>query len=150
MSCMSKICCGGPDKHRIAWPNCNLNTTRELTCLLQSLNIRKVAHPSVRNIGTIGGNLMLKHAYQDFPSDLFLLMETIGAKLIIKSPGLVHVITKQFLPPNLLVRFTGTFYVQEFLLIKLTGAFHGKKIQQYLGTSINDVRQFLMTFPPPT
>ena len=49
-------------------------------------HIRKVAHPSVRNTGTIGGNLMLKHAYQDFPSDLFLLMETIGAKLIIKSP----------------------------------------------------------------
>ena len=70
-----------------------------------------MAHPSVRNIGTIGGNLMLKHAYPDFPSDLFLLIETIGAKLIIKSPGLVHVFTKQYLPSNLLVRFTGTFYV---------------------------------------
>ena len=64
-----------------------------------------MAHPSVRNIGTIGGNLMLKHAYPDFPSDLFLLVETIGAKLIIKSPGLVHVFTKQYLPSNLLVRF---------------------------------------------
>ena len=26
-------------------------------------HIRKVAHPSVRNAGTIAGNLMLKHAY---------------------------------------------------------------------------------------
>ena len=54
-------------------------------------HIRKVAHPSVRNIGTIGGNLMLKHSYQDFPSDLFLLIETIGAKLMIKSPDVPSV-----------------------------------------------------------
>ena len=54
-------------------------------CKNMADHIRKVAHPSVRNIGTIGGNLMLKHAHPDFPSDLFLLVETIGAKLIIKS-----------------------------------------------------------------
>ena len=54
-------------------------------------HIRKVAHPSVRNIGTIGGNLMLKHSYQDFPSDLFLLIEAIGAKLMIKSPDVPSV-----------------------------------------------------------
>ena len=48
-------------------------------------HIRKVAHPSVRNVGTIAGNLMLKHAHQDFPSDLFVLMETAGAKLVLKS-----------------------------------------------------------------
>ena len=48
-------------------------------------HIKKVAHPSVRNAGTIGGNLMLKHSHIDFPSDLFLLVETIGAQLVIKS-----------------------------------------------------------------
>ena len=34
---------------------------------------------------------MLKHAYQDFPSDLFLLVETIGAKLMIISPDAASV-----------------------------------------------------------
>ena len=48
-------------------------------------HVKKVAHPSVRNVGTIGGNLMLKHANQDFPSDLFLLLETADATLEIKS-----------------------------------------------------------------
>jgi len=31
--------------------------------------------------GTWSGNLMLKHAHRDFPSDVFLLLETVGAKL---------------------------------------------------------------------
>ena len=33
-------------------------------CKTIANHIRKVAHPSVRNAGTIGGNLMLKHTYQ--------------------------------------------------------------------------------------
>ena len=68
-------------------------------CKNMADHIRKVAHPSVRNVGTIGGNLMLKHAYQDFPSDLFLLVETIGAKLMIKSPDapIVSVTPLEFL-----------------------------------------------------
>ncbi|XP_045773994.1 indole-3-acetaldehyde oxidase-like [Maniola jurtina] len=37
-----------------------------------------VAHIPVRNIGTIGGNLMLKHINNEFQSDLFLLFETVG------------------------------------------------------------------------
>lgn len=35
--------------------------------------------------GTIAGNLSLKHAHNEFPSDIFLLLETIGAKLNITS-----------------------------------------------------------------
>ncbi|XP_050685719.1 uncharacterized protein LOC126980172 isoform X2 [Leptidea sinapis] len=38
-----------------------------------------VAHVPVRNIGTIGGNLALKNSQHEFPSDLFLLFETVGA-----------------------------------------------------------------------
>ena len=55
-------------------------------CQVLADHIKKVAHPSVRNCGSIGGNLMLKHQYKDFPSDLFLLMETVGANLVIKNP----------------------------------------------------------------
>ncbi|XP_023954191.2 xanthine dehydrogenase-like [Bicyclus anynana] len=42
-----------------------------------------VAHMPVRNIGTIGGNLMLKHINNDFQSDLFLLFETVGGLITI-------------------------------------------------------------------
>ncbi|XP_028176684.1 xanthine dehydrogenase 1-like [Ostrinia furnacalis] len=42
-----------------------------------------VAHLPVRNIGTIGGNLHLKYQNNEFPSDLFLLFETVGAMITI-------------------------------------------------------------------
>ncbi|KAJ0176278.1 hypothetical protein K1T71_008452 [Dendrolimus kikuchii] len=42
-----------------------------------------VAHVAVRNIGTIGGNLALKNLHHDFPSDVFLLLETVGATITI-------------------------------------------------------------------
>ncbi|XP_045464415.1 indole-3-acetaldehyde oxidase-like [Harmonia axyridis] len=46
-------------------------------------HIDLVAHVAVRNIGTIAGNLMLKHLHNEFPSDIFLLLETFGARLVI-------------------------------------------------------------------
>ena len=39
-------------------------------------HIRKVAHPSVRNAGTIAGNLMLKHAYPGITMKIFFLCHT--------------------------------------------------------------------------
>ncbi|XP_061376829.1 uncharacterized protein LOC116770815 [Danaus plexippus] len=42
-----------------------------------------VAHIPVRNIGTIGGNLYMKYANNEFPSDIFLLFETVGAMITI-------------------------------------------------------------------
>ncbi|XP_064073184.1 uncharacterized protein LOC113399628 [Vanessa tameamea] len=42
-----------------------------------------VAHVPVRNIGTIGGNLYMKFVNNEFPSDLFLLFETVGAMITI-------------------------------------------------------------------
>ncbi|XP_044734075.1 xanthine dehydrogenase-like [Chrysoperla carnea] len=44
-----------------------------------------VANVPVRNIGTIAGNLALKHGYKRFQSDIFLTLETFGAKLTIVS-----------------------------------------------------------------
>ncbi|ODN02750.1 putative aldehyde oxidase 1 [Orchesella cincta] len=37
-------------------------------------------HSGFRN-GTIGGNLMIKHAHNDFPSDVFVILETLGATI---------------------------------------------------------------------
>ncbi|XP_028031935.1 indole-3-acetaldehyde oxidase-like isoform X1 [Bombyx mandarina] len=44
-----------------------------------------VAHIPVRNIGTIAGNLMLKHDNREFQSDVFLLFETVQAMITIAS-----------------------------------------------------------------
>jgi CO/xanthine dehydrogenase FAD-binding subunit len=32
-------------------------------------------------MATLAGNLMVKHTHRDFPSDIFLVLETVGAKL---------------------------------------------------------------------
>ncbi|CAH2057001.1 unnamed protein product, partial [Iphiclides podalirius] len=45
-------------------------------------NTGRGAFPIV--IGTIGGNLMLKHKHPSFPSDIFLLFETVRATLTIR------------------------------------------------------------------
>lgn len=50
-----------------------------------SKHIKRVANTPVRNCGTVAGNLMMKHAHNDFPSDIFLLLESVGAKLSIAS-----------------------------------------------------------------
>ncbi|CAH1116797.1 unnamed protein product [Phaedon cochleariae] len=42
-----------------------------------------VATIPVRNIGTIAGNLMIKYKHNEFPSDIFVLLETFNATLVI-------------------------------------------------------------------
>ncbi|GBP32435.1 Indole-3-acetaldehyde oxidase [Eumeta japonica] len=42
-----------------------------------------VASIPVRNIGTIGGNLALKNQHNDFPSDIFIILETVRAAVTI-------------------------------------------------------------------
>ena len=37
----------------------------------------------MRNTGTLAGNLMIKHAHQYFPSDCFLMLETLGANVVV-------------------------------------------------------------------
>ncbi|KAL0109815.1 hypothetical protein PUN28_013466 [Cardiocondyla obscurior] len=51
-------------------------------------HIDLIASVPVRNIGTIAGNLMIKHAHREFPSDLFLMLETAGTQIhILEAPG---------------------------------------------------------------
>ena len=44
-----------------------------------------MASTGVRNTGTLAGNLMLKHEHQYFPSDCFLMLETLGANVVVAS-----------------------------------------------------------------
>lgn len=62
-------------------------------------HIALVANIPVRNIGTIAGNLMIKYYHNEFQSDIFLLLETFNAVLVIvDSLGTeVRVSPKEFL-----------------------------------------------------
>ncbi|KAK9891879.1 hypothetical protein WA026_017364 [Henosepilachna vigintioctopunctata] len=46
-------------------------------------HIDLIANVPVRNTGTLAGNLMMKHLHHEFPSDIFLILETFAAKLVI-------------------------------------------------------------------
>ncbi|XP_008216630.2 xanthine dehydrogenase [Nasonia vitripennis] len=51
-------------------------------------HIDLVASIPIRNIGTIAGNLMIKNQYHEFPSDIFLILETAGAQVhVLDLPG---------------------------------------------------------------
>ncbi|EFA11446.2 uncharacterized protein LOC656938 [Tribolium castaneum] len=42
-----------------------------------------IANVPVRNLGTLAGNLMIKHRHNEFPSDIFLIFETVNAVLLL-------------------------------------------------------------------
>ncbi|GFO23340.1 xanthine dehydrogenase/oxidase [Plakobranchus ocellatus] len=44
-------------------------------------HLKVVANVMVRNAGSIGGNLMIKHNHKDFPSDIFTTLEAAGAQV---------------------------------------------------------------------
>lgn len=46
-------------------------------------HIDLIANVPVRNNGTIAGNLMIKNAHREFPSDIFILLEAAGAVLTV-------------------------------------------------------------------
>lgn len=75
----------------------NVNLTETMAILLEysktsgfeyCSRLRKhidlIANVPVRNAGTIAGNLSIKRAHPEFPSDMFLILETIGAMLIVR------------------------------------------------------------------
>jgi hypothetical protein len=45
-------------------------------------------------VGTIAGNLSIKHEHPEFPSDIFLLLVTVGATLTIGELSIVIRIVK--------------------------------------------------------
>ncbi|CAH2233047.1 jg18398 [Pararge aegeria aegeria] len=74
------------------------STNKDFFEYLKILNehLQLVAHVAVRNLGTIAGNLMLKHHHREFTSDIFLLLESIGAQLtIISLDGVKKIVAMQ-------------------------------------------------------
>ncbi|XP_044731678.1 xanthine dehydrogenase-like [Chrysoperla carnea] len=84
---------------KIASQKSNFNYFAEIV-----YHVNLVAHIPVRNLGTIGGSLMLKHEHQRFQSDIFLLLETFGAQINIATQEggtLTTVTPKDFLNLNM-------------------------------------------------
>ncbi|XP_058124223.1 uncharacterized protein LOC131288802 [Anopheles ziemanni] len=81
-------------------------------CTEMVRHLEEVAHPAVRNVGTIAGNLSLKHAHHEFPSDLYVLFEAIGVEITIAGPdgAISTLFPKQFL----------TFNMHKRLLLNIT------------------------------
>lgn len=50
-------------------------------------HIDLIANVPVRNAGTLAGNIATKNAYKEFPSDLFVIFETVGAKVVVAESG---------------------------------------------------------------
>ncbi|CRL08602.1 CLUMA_CG021290, isoform A [Clunio marinus] len=48
-------------------------------------HIDLIANVPVRNNGTIAGNLMIKNKHPEFPSDMFIIFEGVGAKITVAS-----------------------------------------------------------------
>ncbi|XP_048729395.2 xanthine dehydrogenase-like isoform X2 [Ostrea edulis] len=64
--------------------------------------LSNVATSSVRNLGTWAGNLMLKHQHPEFQSDVYTMLETIGAQLNIVVNGETKIIPiSQFLSQDM-------------------------------------------------
>uniref|UniRef100_A0A1Q3FR94 Putative xanthine dehydrogenase n=1 Tax=Culex tarsalis TaxID=7177 RepID=A0A1Q3FR94_CULTA len=56
-------------------------------CSELAKHVDLIANVPVRNAGTIAGNLWMKNRYNGFPSDLFLILAAVGAKLTIAETG---------------------------------------------------------------
>nr|QIJ45706.1 aldehyde oxidase [Glyphodes pyloalis] len=48
-------------------------------------HLELVAHMPVRKLGSFAGNLMLKHAMPSYPSDIYLLLLTVGAAVTVRN-----------------------------------------------------------------
>ncbi|XP_073981622.1 uncharacterized protein isoform X2 [Rhodnius prolixus] len=66
-------------------------------------HIELVANVPVRNVGTLAGNLSIKHQHNEFPSDIFLILLTVGAHVQIRDlTGIVDTISLlQYLDTNM-------------------------------------------------
>ena len=51
-----------------------------------SHHISKIANVGIRNAASWSGNLVMKYNHQEFPSDVFICLETIGATITVVGP----------------------------------------------------------------
>ena len=59
-------------------------------CRQMATHLLVVANTPVRNMGSWAGNLMIKHAHREFPSDVFLLLTAARARLLVGESPVPH------------------------------------------------------------
>ena len=71
-----------------------------------------IASVGIRNQGTLAGNLMMKNAHHDFPSDVYICLATVGALLeIVTHTGASELVTpEQFVPSDMNRKFIKSIY----------------------------------------
>ena len=62
-----------------------LETTEDEVFVGVAHHMKKIASYGIRNQGSLAGNLMMKHGHNEFPSDVFLSLETAGATVQLAS-----------------------------------------------------------------
>ncbi|KAK9885680.1 hypothetical protein WA026_012444 [Henosepilachna vigintioctopunctata] len=110
--------------------NMSLTNTMELFNRVSEMNsgfeylktianhIDLIANVPVRNVGTLAGNLMMKHYFNEFPSDLVLSLETFAAKIVlVDTNGTEKIVTiPEFLTTNM-----RKMVIKSIQLAKLSG-----------------------------
>ena len=74
-------------------------------------HMKQIGSYGVRNQGSLAGNLMMKHYHKDFPSDVFVCLETVGAQLEI----IDHLGSVETVPLNALL----TMNMNKKLILKI-------------------------------
>ena len=114
-----------------------------------------IASVGIRNQATLAGNLMLKHAHHDFPSDVFLCLATVGAVLeIVDTTGASQQVTvEQFLTADMNRKFIKSihFSASKWLQHKMDVGFN--RIMRYPsefflngGLKAGNAKTFIRTF----
>ena len=86
-----------------------------------SRHLGLIASVGIRNQGTLAGNLMMKNAHNDFPSDVFISMETVGATLeIVTATGAIEEVSVvQFVTHDMNRKFIRKIKFPETKMAKL-------------------------------
>ncbi|XP_059622489.1 xanthine dehydrogenase-like [Phlebotomus argentipes] len=98
--------------------------------------INLMATVPVRNVGTIAGNLMIKHDHPEFPSDIFLLLETIGATLTIVDTGNVP---ETLSPLDFLSKDMQKHVIKEVTLPQLTPSIYRLRLYKIMDRAQNAI-----------
>ena len=91
-------------------------------------NLVYVASPAIKDVATWAGNIMTKYQHREFESDMFTMLEALGAhvKIVHKQNGIIK--TERLTPAELLKTNMERKVIQSILFPKLT---HSHAFQYY-------------------
>ena len=92
-----------------------------------------IASYGIRNQGTLAGNLMMKNAHNDFPSDIYLSMATVGATLeIVDHTGASEQVSvEDFITTDMNRKFIKTIHLSMAKWLPLTVNIGFNRVMKY-------------------